>query len=364
MRKKIYLFVAFFATLVSGYAQVSGNLQYNENNRFEQSQSYKQGKSKAMAAPVSAGYNYNQGAQPNYADNAMMSQITNTWSTYASGNEHVVKVNILYNATPQNFTAIFHINQAGKKVAELDSLLQQRVNKFVGLASKIGVKKDHFYLDMIALVPIFDREKRTFSKSYIQVPKGFEMQKNIHVRYHDPAQLDQLYSMAAQCEIYDLIKVEYQYDSTEFAHSVIREKANAVLQKKLKMLANMGIKLDTCYRTMTEQQNQSFPTDQYVSYQPLAVSTIDDEGSSDATKIATNSISRSTLFYNQLSSDGFDAIINPSPLKPGLQFVYSLEVKYRRVAPVNTVVKYEKGADTKEVYLVTPQGTIKEIPIK
>jgi len=270
----------------------------------------------------------------------------------------------LYNATPQNFTAIFHINQAGKKVAELDSLLQQRVNKFISLSSKIGVKKDNFYLDMIALVPIFDKEKRTFSKSYIQVPKGFEMQKNIHVRYHDPAQLDQLYSIAAQCEIYDLIKVEYQYDSTEYANAIIREKANAVLQKKLKMLANMGIKLDTCYRTMTEQQNQSFPTDQYVRYQPLAVSTIDDEGSSEASKIASNPVSRNTLFYNQLSTDGFDAIINPSPLKPGLQFVYSMEVKYRRVAPINTVVKYEKGNDTKEVYLVTPQGTIKEIPIK
>lgn len=364
MRKKIYSFVAFIATICTVAAQVSGNLQYNENNRFEQSQSYKQGKSRAMATPAAAGYNVNQAAQPNYSDNAMMSQITNTYSTYTSGNEHVVKVNILYNATPQNYTAIFHINQAGKKVAELDSLLQHRVNKFIALASKIGVKKDNFYLDMIALVPIFDREKRTFSKSYIQVPKGFEMQKNIHVRYHDPAHLDQLYSMAAQCEIYDLIKVEYQYDSTDHANTIIRDKANVILLKKLKMLGNMGIKLDTCYRTMTEQQNQSFPTDRYVRYQPLAVSTIDDESSTDALKGTSNPISRNTLFYNQVSTDGFDAIINPSPLKPGIQFVYSLEVKYRRVAPVNTVVKYEKGADTKEVYLVTPQGTIKEIPIK
>ncbi len=364
MQKKYGLFVAFFATVLVGYSQVSGNLQYNENNRFEQSQSYKSGK-KASATPAAAGYLYNnQNTQNNYADNAMMSQITNTYSTYASGNEHVIKVNILYNATPQNYTAIFHINQAGKKVAELDSLLQHRVNKFISLASKIGIKKDNFYLDMIALVPIFDREKRTFSKSYIQVPKGFEMQKNIHVRYYDPAHLDQLYSMAAQCEIYDLIKVEYQYDSTDYANTQIRDKANLILQKKMKMLANMGIKLDTCYRTMTEQQNQSFPTDRYVRYQPLAVSTIDDESPSDASKIASNPVSRNTLFYNQVSTDGFDAIIHPSPLKPGIQFVYSLEVKFRRIAPVNTVVKYEKGTDTKEIYLVTPQGTIKEIPVK
>ncbi len=359
MQKKYLIVVAFFATLGNSFAQVSGNAQYNENNRFEQSQSYKKAKVRGDVAP------YNGNVQTNnYTDNALMSQVTNTYSTYTAGNEHVVRVNVLYNANPQNYTAIFHINQAGKKVAELDSLLQQRVNKFIALASKIGIKKDHFYLDMIALVPIFDREKRTFSKSYIQVPKGFEMQKNIHVRYHDPAHLDQLYSMAAQCEIYDLIKVEYQYDSTDVANQIIREKANAILSKKLKMLANMGIKLDTCYRTMTEQQNQSFPTDRYTRYQPLAVSSLDDEGTSDATKIAANPISRSTLFYNQVSTDGFDAIINPSPLKPGIQFVYTLEVKYRRVEPVNVVTKYQQGENTKEVYLITPQGTVNKIPVK
>lgn len=359
MQKKYLIVVAFFATLGNSFAQVSGNAQYNENNRFEQSQSYKKAKGRGDVAPYSGNVQTN-----NYSDNALMSQVTNTYSTYTAGNEHVVRVNVLYNANPQNYTAIFHINQAGKKVAELDSLLQQRVNKFIALASKIGVKKDHFYLDMIALVPIFDREKRTFSKSYIQVPKGFEMQKNIHVRYHDPAHLDQLYSMAAQCEIYDLIKVEYQYDSTDAANQIIREKANAILSKKLKMLANMGIKLDTCYRTMTEQQNQSFPTDRYTRYQPLAVSSLDDEGTSDVTKIAANPISRSTLFYNQVSTDGFDAIINPSPLKPGIQFVYTLEVKYRRVEPVNVVTKYQQGENTKEVYLITPQGTVNKIPVK
>ena len=360
MQKKYLIVVAFFATLGNSFAQVSGNAQYNENNRFEQSQSYK---SKAKGRADQPAYMGNVQTN-NYADNALMSQVTNTYSSYTAGNEHVVRVNVLYNANPQNYTAIFHINQAGKKVAELDSLLQHRVNKFIALASKIGIKKEYFYLDMIALVPIFDREKRTFSKSYIQVPKGFEMQKNIHVRYHDPAHLDQLYSMAAQCEIYDLIKVEYQYDSTDAANQIIREKANSILSKKLKMLANMGIKLDTCYRTMTEQQNQSFPTDRYTRYQPLAVSSLDDEGSSDATKIAANPISRSTLFYNQVSTDGFDAIINPSPLKPGIQFVYTLEVKYRRVEPVNVITKYQQGENTKEVYLVTPQGTVNKIPVK
>ena len=357
--QKIYLFfVALFAT-ISLSAQVSGNAAYNENNRFKNSEMYQsKAKSKGRSDVGVAGNNgYNNGYQND--DKALMQQVTNNYSSYSSGNDYVVKVNVLYNAVPNNYTAIFHLNQAGKKIQELDSLLQWRVYKFVSLANKIGVKKDNFYLDMIALVPIFEREKKTFSKSYIQVPKGFEIQKNLHVRYRDPAQLDQLFSMAAQCEIYDLVKVEYQFDSTEVANTIMREKAQMVLQKKLKYYAKLGVQLDTNFRTITEQQNQNFPVDQYVSYSPLAVSTLDDESNNEAGKMAmqTNN-SRSTLFYNQISSDGFDIVVNPSPLKPGIQFVYSLEVKYKIVPTVYHNTKIQKET---EILLITPQGTIKEL---
>ena len=76
----------------------------------------------------------------------------------------------------------------------------------------------------------------------------------MHVRYRDPAQLDQLFSMAAQCEIYDLVKVEYQFDSAEVANAIIREKAQMILQKKLKYYSKLGVQLDTNFRTITEQQ--------------------------------------------------------------------------------------------------------------
>lgn len=360
MKKALIFSVALFATIISVCAQVSGNATYNDNNRFKNSSMYKSKREAPVAASMgNNGYNNNYDNNYRNDDKELMQQITNNYSSYQSGNDFVVKVNVLYNAIPNNYTAIFHLNQAGKKIQELDSLLQGRVNKFMALANKIGVKKDNFYLDMIALVPIFEREKKTFSKSYIQVPKGFEIQKNLHVRYHDPAQLDQLFSMAAQCEIYDLVKVEYQFDSTEIANAIMRDKAQSVLQKKLKYYSKLGIQLDTAFRTVVERQNQNFPVDQYMSYNPLAVSTLDDDASSDASKMAmpTNN-SRSTLFYNQISTDGFDIVINPSPLKPGIQLIYSLEMKYR-ITP--TVYHHTKTQKETEMLLITPQGTIKEL---
>ena len=118
-----------------------------------------------------------------------------------------------------------------------------------------------------------------------------------------------------------------------------------------------GIVLDTNFRTVNEFQKQYFPVDQYLSYQPLAISAIEDETSTaGAEKIATRP-NRQTLFHNAISTNGFDAILNPSPLQPAIQMVYSMEVRYILLQPVRTVTQTQHQT---KALIITPQGTIKE----
>lgn len=374
--------------LPSAQAQATGNDTYNENNRFRNNGYYK---SEDKAAPAAAyrSDNYddvesvaamaagnavrskkrmatNQ-AQWNYGDaaasqgNLLINQVQNNLSSYYDGSDLLVRVHVLYNAAPSSYMAIFHMNQAGKKVQDIDSLMSKRVAKLIAQGQSIGLKKEDFYTDMIALVPIFEKEKKTFGKNYTQVPKGFEMQKNLHVRYKNAAQLDALFTLAAQCEIYDLIKVEYFYDSTESANQILKNKAVQVLNQKLKTYKQMGISLDTNFRMVQEQRHQYFPIDEYRSYSPLAVSTLEADEVSDAAKSGIpqqSSTQRTTMFYNQVSSDGFDAVINPAPLAPTIQFVYNVDVRYKIHVPVQTKTETIKQTD---LLIITPQGTIKEI---
>ncbi len=366
-------------------AQATGNDTYNENNRFRNNGYYK---AEDKAAP-SAAYRSddyvdaesvaamnasrskkrmatNQ-AQWNFGDasasqgNLLINQVQNNLSSYYDGSDFLVRVHVLYNAAPTSYMAIFHLNQAGKKVQDIDSLMSKRVSKLVSQCASIGLKKEDFYTDMIALVPIFEKEKKTFGKNYTQVPKGFEMQKNLHVRYKSAAQLDALFTLAAQCEIYDLIKVEYFYDSTEAANQILKNKAVQVLNQKLKTYKQMGIGLDTNFRTVQEQRHQYFPIDEYRSYSPLAVSTLEADEVTDAAKSGVTqqtSTQRTTMFYNQVSSDGFDAVINPAPLAPTIQFVYNVDVRYKIHVPIQTKTETIKQTD---LLIITPQGTIKEI---
>lgn len=372
--------------LPSAQAQATGNDTYNENNRFRNNGYYK---SEDKAAPAAAYRSdddvesvaamaagnavrskkrmaTNQ-AQWNYGDaaasqgNLLINQVQNNLSSYYDGSDLLVRVHVLYNAAPSSYMAIFHMNQAGKKVQDIDSLMSKRVAKLIAQGQSIGLKKEDFYTDMIALVPIFEKEKKTFGKNYTQVPKGFEMQKNLHVRYKNAAQLDALFTLAAQCEIYDLIKVEYFYDSTETANQILKNKAVQVLNQKLKTYKQMGISLDTNFRMVQEQRHQYFPIDEYRSYSPLAVSTLEADEVSDAAKSGIpqqSSTQRTTMFYNQVSSDGFDAVINPAPLAPTIQFVYNVDVRYKIHVPVQTKTETIKQTD---LLIITPQGTIKEI---
>jgi len=345
-------------------AQATGNDIYNSNNRFLQNASYRGAadrKYKSAAPQVNddfRGWNGNASSTPS------MFSGSSPFSYGANNSETVVTVNVLFNAKPSSYMAIFHVNQAAEKIIELDTLMNRRMEKFINLAKSIGLKRDNFYLDMIALVPVYSREKRTFSKNYSQVPKGFEMQKNVHVKYYDPNHLDRLFAMAAQCEIYDLIKVEYLYDSSEFAGNAMRTKAMQCLNTKLTNYKKLGINLDTSFRTFTETGNVFFPIDKYQAYKPLAISSLDaadvPDESNTVMKTGAGMITRTTVFYNQTSLEGFDAVMNPSQLQPPIQFIYTLTMRYRYNQPVQ-IITTTKTKKTTELLLITPQGEIKEI---
>ena len=43
---------------------------------------------------------------------------------------------------------------------DIDSLMSKRVAKLIAQGQSIGLKKEDFYTDMSALVPIFEKEKK------------------------------------------------------------------------------------------------------------------------------------------------------------------------------------------------------------
>lgn len=96
------------------------------------------------------------------------------------------------------------------------------------------------YVDMISFVPVYqyNAEKKTSSKkTYNEVPAGFELKKNIHIKFQDPSQLNDFIAILSKNEIYDLIRVDYFAANLENIRKELMAKAKISLEEKMKSLA-------------------------------------------------------------------------------------------------------------------------------
>lgn len=108
MKNRILLAILIYPIAADLAAQATGNVIYNSNNRFQQNSNYRRSSSGLLynsAAPSiqyqdNLTYNVNSGAQFSYS------------RFEANTNEVVMNINVLYNAKPTGYMAIFHINQA------------------------------------------------------------------------------------------------------------------------------------------------------------------------------------------------------------------------------------------------------------
>jgi hypothetical protein len=121
-----------------------------------------------------------------------------------------------------------------------------------------------------SFVPVYEIEttRKLFSKTYQEVPAGFEIQKNIHVRFTDARILDRLVTAAAKEEIYDLVKVDFFVVDQErmLRHTAnVRHQAPATETRQLRQ--SSGFKVEESHRTGAEKNGAYFPLDRYTAYQ-------------------------------------------------------------------------------------------------
>lgn len=91
--------------------------------------------------------------------------------------EIVITVNGLFNAVPDDFVATFNIVQTAETAETADQLLNERIKKFRQKLRENGADTSNFYVDMISFVPKYEveAENKLFSKTYNEVPAGFEL---------------------------------------------------------------------------------------------------------------------------------------------------------------------------------------------
>lgn len=272
-----------------------------------------------------------------------------------------ITINTMSNQRASSYTAVFTMLQVAKTADETNTLLNNRLNNFLNDLKGLGISETDVYVDMVNFLPKYeyDVSKKMFSKKTLtEIPKGFELQKNIHIRYTKPSILDQIVTAAAKQEIYDIVKVDYFIKDQQQVYQELRTLSFDYLKDIKESYAKMGIKLDSAYTVTAENAWVAYPTNRYESYQAFSTQSLD---ASEKNNSVVQPADKPTLrFYNAVAANDYDIVINPEILEPAVQFSYNLAVRFK-MPEAKPKVKTEVK---KEFILVTPTGEVKSLKIE
>ncbi|HRH70747.1 MAG TPA: SIMPL domain-containing protein [Flavobacteriales bacterium] len=293
-----------------------------------------------------------------YETNSRMfyQQAEQTVKATIQGNVLVLEVNAMMNMKADSYLAIFNVTQLGQSAVEADSLMNARVGRFTDRVKKHGVKEADVFTDMLSFIPVYEIEttRKLFSKTYQEVPAGFEIQKNIHVKFTDARVLDKLVTAAAMEEIYDLVKVDFFVEKQSSCYDTLRIFATKLLQQKLDNFAKLGLKVEESHRTAAEKNNAYFPLDRYTAYQSRTQSSLNSRRKGQL----VNDVKKSnTLFYNKVPYGNFDIVLHADITEPPVQYTYNLTMQCQ-------LPEAFPKKDVKEIikYLwITEKGEVKEL---
>lgn len=326
--KNMLLMMAIGLQISLLYGQATGNYnsQYNKNGRQN---------------PIA---NNNSNPQQNRA-------------VISSENIFTIDINALSNEKAIGFIAIFALSQAGENAEETDRLWNEKYQRFLKNIESLNISKQDIYVDMVSFVPKYEyiTDKKIFSrKTYIETPKGFLLQKNVHIRYNEESILDKLVTAAANADVYDLVKVEYQTVSPATVYNKLRMETFKYLNEQIEMYQRAGIKLDSAYRSMAENTWITMPHNRYSKYQAFSsFSTLKDY--SQMGKVNTQDYEKvMTEFYEPLSPIDYDIVLNPNVFKPVIQFSMNLQVRF--VLKERQPIIFEKAI--RETQVILPNGGV------
>ncbi|MEM8528933.1 MAG: SIMPL domain-containing protein [Bacteroidota bacterium] len=348
MRFQLFVFLLFVAASYS-FSQVTGNAPSTESVGNH------------MKDRMGNAHLYPQRIlSPNHSTR---SSIAN--AQLSTANPITLEVRCLKNVEADSYTAVFHITQKGKTAESTDKFMNGRLAGFTDQLAELGIPSSAIVIDMLTMIPVYEYEveKKVFNKRFNEVPKGFEMKKNVHVQFKKVNVLDDIITAAAKHEIYDIVKVDYYTKNMEEHFEEMKRRALETIKAKESFYEDFDIQLrENTEIILAEAKATSFPVENYYQYQAYSSSSLD-KGKRGEVVNAEKNI---TYYYNAIPNKDFDVIINPEVIEPVLQLTYNLKVQYRKL-PEPVQPKPEVKTEIKEIkkfYLVTPDGKIQLMPVE
>lgn len=330
MKKYRLLMIVLLFVVITGSAcsQVMGNFQYRTQQVFKQSEVQQSDRRPVTNARI------------------------------PHNHEMTITVNGLANLLATDYVAVFNIIQVAPDMRSAVAIMNSRIDSFKIKLLLSGIEAKDINVDLISFVPRYDykMKRRLFSKTYNEIPAGFELQQNITVRYRKSTELPAIIAAAAESEIYDIVKVDYFVENIQHLIDSLRHGCLKEVVTREKSLSMLGMRMDTLRKVVAEDFTTIYPPTRYFSYQAFSRPSLEAANSGDKLNMAeTPYITEKPVsrFYQQVHYDYYDIIRDAVIKEPVIQISYTVTVKY--------FLKDEVSPPKNRYFMITPNGDIRQI---
>lgn len=261
---------------------------------------------------------YNLQAKKNVGKHQQLNKL------YINDSAFIIEAKILKNVKADGYVAVFGLNQEAKTVSQANYAINERIRRFISNVVKLGIKDTDIYTDLISQYKVYDFNK--VNTTYEEYLKGFELSKNVIIKYSSSDQIEQLLTIASQDSIFDLVKVDYIIDDISKVYDDLFFAAKEVIQKKKQRYEGFSsVKINPNAQIYAENFSSYYPSELYKSYKAFAQNSYTSYSYRDKEKGVHKF---ETFYYNKIDYSGFDKIINPAVVEPMVEVSLTLQVKY------------------------------------
>ncbi|MEI7509843.1 MAG: SIMPL domain-containing protein [Flavobacterium sp.] len=285
----------------------------------------------------------------------VVNRVNTIQTTSSNQDEMTITIKGIFNERATAEIATFAILQLGKTAEEATSLMDERIGN-VRKELALFNKDIEIETDMISFVPTYDyaTEKRIFNpKTYNEKPSGFELKKNILIKYRNNSDFDRILSVCGKNEIYDIAKVDYVTTNFDHIRTQMQKRALEIFKDQIaNYTAIMNTDLNKKEKIIQEGFNVSYPMESYRSYQAYSQANANFDPKSEVHTIKKNV----TQYYNQALVKDHNFVMNPDITEPTIQAFYEMTIRIKLKEdqlPKNTIIRNNR------YYIITPAGDIK-----
>ncbi len=243
-----------------------------------------------------------------------------------------VEAHVLMNVKADEYVAVFGIMHEGETLPECGAKMDATIKTFTAELKKVGSSDKDVYVDFITHNKIYGYQVQA---DFLQEKLvGFELKKNVAIRYKDSAQFDKIAQAAAKAQVFDLIKVDYIVKDIAAVQEKLMEEAARVARNKMTRYEKLlGFRLLPPVQIYSEKSAVHYPATMYDSYTAYEAEEVRLPETKTKKYTVRNLRKSSTFYFNPLNADGFDAVINPVIVEPIVQFTMHLKMKYEVEQP-------------------------------